>query len=83
MTSRPRITCEAEGANRRRLQKGGGHYPLSVSGNISTEVFITNQQSLGTDRPEHWIIDHSMYASGFSCYPVASLSVISVVLSEY
>ena len=28
-------------------------------------------------------IDHSMSVSGFSCTPVASISVISVVLSGY
>ena len=28
-------------------------------------------------------IEHSMYISGFSCTPVASISVISVVLSGY
>ena len=29
------------------------------------------------------IIHHSMYASSFSCTPVASISVISLVFSEF
>ena len=40
--------------------------------------------------PNHFIyhpsfkaIEHSMYVSGFCCTPVASISVIRVVLSEY